>query len=75
MPEEVLEVKVVVSLYVHWTESNTENWEEFKRKMLTDEEFCRRNVIELIENNQDVISPQILTGLKSCPITVKVYEA
>jgi len=71
MPEEVLEAKVNVNLYVHWTESDTENWEEFKRKMLTDQEFCRKRVIELIENNQEIIIPQILKGLRV--VQVKVY--
>ena len=70
MPEEVLEVKVNVNLYVHWTESGIENWEEFKRKMLTDPEFCRKKVIEFIENNEEVIFPQILTDMKVVQVDV-----
>lgn len=70
MPEEVLEAKVNVNLYVHWTESGTENWEEFKQKMLTDPEYCRKKVIEFIENNEEHIVPQILTGLRVCKVYV-----
>mgnify|MGYP000400850390 CR=1 FL=1 len=70
MPEEVLEAKVKISLYVHWTESDTENWEEFKQKMLTDPEYCRKKVIEFIENNEEVIFPQLLTDLKVVQVDV-----